>query len=217
MSPIFMPTDPLAALDVAFRGFPPRTRLALQRSPDERRKTAEVAHRELEPAANSLRREDAGIMRVQIAPHGRLRRSAALRRAECDPRRPGDQARHGLPAPRRGHRGRSQADRRPPISARISRPPSAKVGCSIAKPPASRWRLRRVHLAGLLEAKASLSGDVDGHPLQGRPMSPGGRTADGLWTISLSASPQPIWTARRDDRLGSTGPRNAELRRDESR
>ena len=52
-------------------------RLALERGPGERPKTAELARRDLQPAANDLRREEAGIARVEI-------RGGELERIEGD-------------------------------------------------------------------------------------------------------------------------------------
>ena len=51
--------------------------LALERGPGERRKAAEVARCDLQPAANGLRREEAGITRVEI-------RGGELERIEGD-------------------------------------------------------------------------------------------------------------------------------------
>ena len=73
------------------------------------------------------------------------------------------------------------------------------------------------HITGQVEATASASGDIDGHPLQGSAHV--AKTADGGWRVDNLALTLGLGAARglRRDRRGSAGEWRAQLQRDESR
>ena len=124
---------------------------------------------------------------VATGAHGsaRLNGSYASDKVDIDARIDLPQVQVVDPRVDRPGRGRRRADRDARRSRReASRRPSAKAGCSIAKPPASRWRLRRVTSPGSSKRRRRCPATSTATRLRGRRMSPGGRTADGPSTIS---------------------------------